>query len=188
MFIYIRRTSNLLSPFASFEIRSGIDKIIAIAEDENRSFSAHIIKRLGKLRAISPVRLVVRDPSGFAIIEINSNPNLFVSSYIIKDNSLGRVYSLRSRYGFLPSRTSILSQSKIILGKVISPLFLIGDLNHEVLDEKNQQVASFRWSGSILWRGYQECLIEIKRPTDSWKNIVLSVALIRGLIVNLWAN
>lgn len=187
MFLYIRRTANLLSPFASFEIYSGIEKPFAIAVDENRSFMAHIIKRLGKLRAIAPVRLIVRDLSGISMIEIESRLKLFVSTYMIKDNIHGRIYSLRSRYGLLPSKTSILSHSTGTIGKVISPIFLIGDLNHEVFYERDELVASFRWSGSMLWKGYNECLVDIKRPTEVWKNIVLSVALIRGLTVNQWS-
>lgn len=131
--------------------------------------------------------MVVKELSGVSIIEITSRPNLFVSTYTIKDNINGRVYSFRSKHVLLPSRTFLLSHSSGIVGRVISPIFLIEDLNHEVLDERDEVVARFRWSGSILWKGYEECLVEIIRPTESLNNIVLSVALIRGLIVNQWA-
>jgi hypothetical protein len=179
---YIERVSGILDAFVSFQISDSTRRIIATAEDENRTPLAHILKRLGKLRALSSIRLVLRANSGKVLTEIISKPGLFSSSYIIRNEVNGIDYTLEPKR-FIPRPEQVIKNAYGQIGKVVSSHPFIWGGKSVVFDNKDNVISSFRWNFNFL-RWCESCTVEVFQDSEAWINLAISAALIKGMILN----
>jgi len=170
----IKRDSGVLSPFASFNIFSYDGKFVAFAKDENRNIVTHFVKRLGKLRALAPVYLKVKDLFGVSVININSHPRVFYSLYDLWTIN-GEKYFIKPKIFPIPNVMEIWDSFNKI-GEVIG---------RTIFDGVNREVAIFSWSQSDFLNWYDEGFLEVLE--EDWIDISLGIALIKGLISNQWS-